>query len=136
MTDATCHRTRNRNVTIPTCKIHTIIFVKILERTESVVGNWNYVSASAKDLVRKMLDLDPHRRLTTAQVITHPWIQQRNTLPENQLAMQDARLVKGAVAATYRAISQSPLAPHLAPVQSSQLAIRRRKSRPKTTTDV
>jgi p90 ribosomal S6 kinase len=50
--------------------------------------------------------------------------------------MQDARLVKGAVAATYRAISQSPLAPHLAPVQTSQLAIRRRKSRPKTTTDI
>ena len=94
------------------------------------------MSPPAKDLVRRMLDLDPHRRLTTAQVIAHPWIQQRHSLPESQLAMQDARLVKGAVAATYRAISQSPLAPHLAPVQTSQLAMRRRKSRPKTTTDV
>lgn len=100
------------------------------------IGNWNHVSAPAKDLVRKMLDLDPAKRLTTAQVIAHPWILQRHTLPENQLAMQDARLVKGAVAATYRAISSSPLAPHLAPVQTSQLAMRRRKSRPKTTTDV
>ena len=94
------------------------------------------MSPPAKDLVRRMLDLDPHRRLTTAQVIAHPWIQQRHSLPESQLAMQDALLVKGAVAATYRAISQSPLAPHLAPVQTSQLAMRRRKSRPKTTTDV
>ncbi|XP_046440835.1 ribosomal protein S6 kinase 2 beta-like [Daphnia pulex] len=101
-----------------------------------ISGNWNHVSSPAKDLVRKMLDLDPAKRLTTAQVVAHPWIQQRHTLPENQLAMQDARLVKGAVAATYRAISSSPLAPHLAPVQTSQLAMRRRKSRPKTTTDV
>lgn len=101
-----------------------------------IEGNWNHVSSPAKDLVRKMLDLDPAKRLTTAQVIAHPWIQQRHSLPENQLAMQDARLVKGAVAATYRAISSSPLAPHLAPVQNSQLAMRRRKSRPKTTTDV
>lgn len=101
-----------------------------------VSGNWNTVSSPAKDLVRKMLDLDPAKRLTTAQVIAHPWIQQRHALPENQLAMQDARLVKGAVAATYRAISSSPLAPHLAPVQTSQLAMRRRKSRPQTTTDI
>lgn len=99
-------------------------------------GNWTSVSSSAKDLVRSMLDLDPSKRLTTAQVLAHPWIQERDTLSENQLTMQDARLVKGAVAATYRAISQSPLAPHLAPVQTSQLAIRRRKSRPKTTTDI
>ncbi|EFX78935.1 ribosomal protein S6 kinase-like protein [Daphnia pulex] len=101
-----------------------------------ISGNWNHVSSPAKDLVRKMLDLDPAKRLTTAQVVAHSWIQQRHTLPENQLAMQDARLVKGAVAATYRAISSSPLAPHLAPVQTSQLAMRRRKSRPKTTIDV
>ena len=90
----------------------------------------------AKDLVRKMLDLDPGKRLTAAQVIVHPWILQRHSLPDYQLTMQDARLVKGAVAATYRAINQSPHAPHLAPVQTSQLAMRRRKSRPKTTTDV
>lgn len=77
-----------------------------------------------------MLDLDPAKRLTAAQVTSHPWIQQRHSLPENLLAMQDVRLVKGAVAATYRAISSSPLAPHLAPVQTSQLAMRRRKSRP------
>lgn len=83
-----------------------------------------------------MLDPDPTKRLTTAQVLAHHWIQQRHSLPENQLAMQDPRLVKGAVAATYRAISSSPLAPHLAPVQTSQLAMRRRKSRPKTSTDV
>lgn len=99
-------------------------------------GNWSCVSSPAKDLVRKMLDLDPAKRLTAAQVIAHSWIQQRHSLPEHVLAMQDVRLVKGAVAATYRAISSSPLAPHLAPVQNSQLAMRRRKSRPQTHTEV
>lgn len=101
-----------------------------------ISGNWNHVSTPAKDLVCKMIDPDPAKRLTTAQVISHPWIQQRYSLPENQLTMQDVRLVKGAVAATYRAISSSPLAPHLAPVQTSQLAMRRRKSRTKTSSEV
>lgn len=101
-----------------------------------VSGNWGHVSSAAKDLVQKMLDLDPNKRLTASQVLAHPWIQQRLQLPGYHLAMQDARLVKGAVAATYRAINQSPLSPLLAPVQTSQLAMRRRKSRPKTTSDV
>jgi ribosomal protein S6 kinase alpha-1/2/3/6 len=100
------------------------------------LGNWIRVSPGAKDLVQKMLDLDPNKRLTASQALAHPWIQQRYQLPGYHLAMQDARLVKGAVAATYRAINQSPLSPHLAPVQTSQLAMRRRKSRPKTTSDV
>jgi p90 ribosomal S6 kinase len=100
------------------------------------LGNWSRVSPGAKDLVQKMLDLDPNKRLTASQALAHPWIQQRYQLPGYHLAMQDARLVKGAVAATYRAINQSPLSPLLAPVQTSQLAMRRRKSRPKTTSDV
>jgi len=114
-----------------------VILHRIGEASYDLVsGNWSRVSTLAKDLVRKMLDLDPGKRLTAAQVNNHPWIQQRNSLPDYQLTMQDARLVKGAVAATYRAINQSPHAPNLAPVQTSQLAMRRRKSRPKTTTDV
>lgn len=102
---------------------------------KNCVGNWVHISSAAKDLVAKMLNLDPSKRLTASQVLAHPWIQQRYQLPDYHLAMQDARLVKGAVAATYRAINQSPLSPHLAPVQNSQLAMRRNKARPKTTSD-
>ena len=94
------------------------------------------MSAAAKDLVQKMLDVDPNKRPKASQVLVHPWIVQRYQLPGYHLTMQDPKLVKGAVAATYRAINQSPLSPHLAPVQTSQLAIRRNKSRPKTTSDV
>lgn len=114
-----------------------IILRRIGEANYDLVsGNWSRVSPGAKDLVQKMLDLDPNKRLTASQALAHPWIQQRYQLPGYHLAMQDARLVKGAVAATYRAINQSPLSPLLAPVQTSQLAMRRRKSRPKTTSDV
>ncbi|KAG6420487.1 hypothetical protein SASPL_117018 [Salvia splendens] len=35
---------------------------------------WPSISNSAKDLVRKMLNKDPRRRITSAQVLEHPWI--------------------------------------------------------------
>ncbi|KAL1562481.1 Calcium-dependent protein kinase 15 [Salvia divinorum] len=35
---------------------------------------WPSISNSAKDLVRKMLNKDPKRRITSAQVLEHPWI--------------------------------------------------------------
>ncbi|XP_042190055.1 ribosomal protein S6 kinase alpha-3 isoform X1 [Callorhinchus milii] len=89
-------------------------------------GYWDTVSDMAKDLVSKMLHVDPHRRLTTAQVLQHPWIVLRDKLPQFHLNRQDApHLVKGAMAATYSALSHSPLQPVLDPVGSSYLAQRR-----------
>nr|CAD70165.1 calcium-dependent protein kinase [Landoltia punctata] len=35
---------------------------------------WPSISASAKDLVSKMLTRDPKKRITAAQVLDHPWI--------------------------------------------------------------
>ncbi|KAG9333557.1 hypothetical protein JZ751_011394, partial [Albula glossodonta] len=40
-------------------------------------GNWDAISESAKELVSKMLHVDPHQRLTAMQVLKHPWIVQR-----------------------------------------------------------
>nr|P28582.2 RecName: Full=Calcium-dependent protein kinase; Short=CDPK [Daucus carota]CAA39936.1 calcium- dependent protein kinase [Daucus carota] len=37
---------------------------------------WPSVSNSAKDLVRKMLTQDPRRRITSAQVLDHPWMRE------------------------------------------------------------
>lgn len=96
-------------------------------------GNWSCVSNEAKDLVRKMLHEDPHRRPTAGQILQNPWIARRALLPARRLIVQDALSLKGTVAATYRAISQSPRAPDLGPVVMSELARRRRKSRPKST---
>uniref|UniRef100_A0A8C9VYK5 non-specific serine/threonine protein kinase n=1 Tax=Scleropages formosus TaxID=113540 RepID=A0A8C9VYK5_SCLFO len=88
-------------------------------------GYWNSVSAEAKDLVSKMLHVDPHQRLTAAQVLRHPWIVHRDQLPKFQLNRQDApHLVKGAMAATYSALNRN-VSPMLEPVGCSTLAQRR-----------
>ncbi|KAM8809439.1 ribosomal protein S6 kinase alpha-2 [Eudromia elegans] len=88
-------------------------------------GNWDSVSDTAKDIVSKMLHVDPHQRLTAVQVLRHPWIVNRECLSQNQLSRQDVHLVKGAMAATYFALNRTPQAPRLEPVLSSNLAQRR-----------
>ncbi|KAJ6978515.1 hypothetical protein NC653_026818 [Populus alba x Populus x berolinensis] len=37
---------------------------------------WPSISNSAKDLVRRMLTQDPKKRITSAQVLEHPWIKE------------------------------------------------------------
>lgn len=41
-----------------------------------------------------MLHVDPHQRLTAKQVLQHPWITQKDSLPQSQLNHQDVQLVK------------------------------------------
>ncbi|XP_065114356.1 ribosomal protein S6 kinase alpha-3 isoform X2 [Paramisgurnus dabryanus] len=88
-------------------------------------GYWNSVSPEAKDLVSSMLHVDPHQRLTAAQVLRHPWIVHKEHLPKYQLNRHDApHLVKGAMAATYSALNMN-IPPVLEPVGCSILAQRR-----------
>ncbi|XP_004603531.1 ribosomal protein S6 kinase alpha-1 [Sorex araneus] len=96
-------------------------------------GNWNTISETAKDLVSKMLHVDPHQRLTAKQVLQHPWITQKDKLPQSQLSHQDPQLVKGAMAATYSALNSSKPTPQLKPIESSILAQRRVRKLPSTT---
>eukprot|EP00903_Cladosiphon_okamuranus_P010945 g10337.t1 len=35
---------------------------------------WQSISNEAKDLIRRLLTVDPKRRLTAAQAVTHPWL--------------------------------------------------------------
>ncbi|KAJ7408324.1 hypothetical protein WISP_121646 [Willisornis vidua] len=80
-----------------------------------------------EDLVSKMLHVDPHQRLTAAQVLSHPWIVHCDQLPQYQLNRQEApHLVKGAMAATYSALNRNQ-SPVLEPVGRSTLAQRRGK---------
>ncbi|XP_042172954.1 ribosomal protein S6 kinase alpha-6 isoform X3 [Oncorhynchus tshawytscha] len=89
-------------------------------------GNWDMVSDSSKDLLSKMLHVDPHQRYSAEQVLKHAWITQRDTLPHFQLARHDApHLVKGAMAATYSALGHKTCQPVLEPVAASSLAQRR-----------
>jgi hypothetical protein len=51
-------------------------------------NDWSSVSEPAKDLVRKMLVVDPMKRLTAAQVLQHPWIRADATsIPDTHLAL-------------------------------------------------
>ncbi|XP_037549390.1 ribosomal protein S6 kinase alpha-1 [Nematolebias whitei] len=88
-------------------------------------GNWDLVSEAAKDIVTKMLHVDPHQRLTAPQVLRHPWIVEKDQLSDRSLSRQDAFTVKGALSATYTALKRCAPAPVLEPVHSSSLAQRR-----------
>ncbi|KAL8095419.1 hypothetical protein AgCh_036757 [Apium graveolens] len=46
---------------------------------------WPKVSDSAKDLVKKMLNPDPKKRLTAQEVLDHPWIQNDKKAPNVSL---------------------------------------------------
>ncbi|XP_061361999.1 calcium-dependent protein kinase 32-like isoform X2 [Gastrolobium bilobum] len=46
---------------------------------------WPKVSNNAKDLVKKMLDPDPKRRLTAQEVLDHPWLQNAKKAPNVSL---------------------------------------------------
>lgn len=46
---------------------------------------WPKVSENAKDLVKKMLDPDPKKRLTAQEVLDHPWLQNIKKAPNVSL---------------------------------------------------
>uniref|UniRef100_A0AAV2L7F5 Uncharacterized protein n=1 Tax=Knipowitschia caucasica TaxID=637954 RepID=A0AAV2L7F5_KNICA len=69
---------------------------------------WAHISESAKDLVRRMLMLDPAERITVYEALNHPWLKERDRyaykihMPESveQLRKFNARRkLKGAVLA-------------------------------------
>ncbi|KAG2631755.1 hypothetical protein PVAP13_2NG045100 [Panicum virgatum] len=46
---------------------------------------WPSISESAKDLVRKMLDRDPRKRLTAHEALRHPWVCVDGVAPDKPL---------------------------------------------------
>ncbi|PAA82589.1 hypothetical protein BOX15_Mlig023234g1 [Macrostomum lignano] len=116
-------------------------------------GNWESVSPAAKDLVRRMLHVDPSQRITAAQVLQHTWVAHRSALPMFRLAVrQEAGQMLGAMRATFAAVNststgagnsgrggagrQAAQVPALQSVAASDLAKRRGKSKPKVSTEV
>lgn len=92
-------------------------------------ANWDEVSREGKDVVTKMLNVDPAQRITLHQLLTHRWILDRDQLSHTRLQPKSSNLynIKEAMKATFRAINLSPT-PSLAPVGTSRLAQRRGKS--------
>ncbi|EOA34990.1 hypothetical protein CARUB_v10020082mg [Capsella rubella] len=51
------------------------IFEAILEgKVDLETSPWPTISESAKDLIRKMLTVDPKKRITAAEALEHPWM--------------------------------------------------------------
>ncbi|CAN1772516.1 Calcium-dependent protein kinase 1 [Linum perenne] len=46
---------------------------------------WPQISESAKDLVRKMLVRDPKKRISTHEVLCHPWVREDGVAPDKPL---------------------------------------------------
>ncbi|CDF32305.1 Serine/threonine protein kinase [Chondrus crispus] len=49
---------------------------------------WDHVSDDAKDALRRMLEIDPHRRITPTEALVHPWFraaQSTSDLPNSKL---------------------------------------------------
>nr|CAD7453030.1 unnamed protein product [Timema tahoe] len=68
-------------------------------------GNWASISLEAKDLVQKMLHVDPNQRPTASLVLQHSWIQHRGLLPVYKLKLQEPSVIK--------VIEQEPTVPSL-----------------------
>jgi len=109
-------------------------------------GHWASVSNDAKSLVKKMLDIEPRNRPTTAQVCLHPWMKKslnedshapskalnNRTTSENISEKITSADVKGAVTATFKALrhqKNNQTAPALGPLTQSNLHSRRKKSK-------
>ncbi|GAA0159771.1 non-receptor serine/threonine protein kinase [Lithospermum erythrorhizon] len=46
---------------------------------------WPNISESSKDLVRRMLERDPKKRITSHEVLCHPWVQVDGVAPDKPL---------------------------------------------------
>lgn len=93
-------------------------------------GNWDSISPAAKDLVLRMLHVDPQQRWTAAQVLQHSWIISRDSLPDYKLSIKDSK-IKDSVEATFLALNK-PSSATLEPIVKSSLFQRRKKNQSST----
>ncbi len=58
--------------------------------------NWEGISEDAKDLVKKMLLVDPHQRITTTEILQHPWLNPKTSSAQTAVdnAMTDLTLAQ------------------------------------------
>uniref|UniRef100_A0A453HQR6 non-specific serine/threonine protein kinase n=1 Tax=Aegilops tauschii subsp. strangulata TaxID=200361 RepID=A0A453HQR6_AEGTS len=62
------------------------IFTAVLRGQVDFNGDpWPNISSGAKDLVKKMLNINPKERLTAFQVLNHPWIKEDGDAPDTPL---------------------------------------------------
>lgn len=55
-------------------------------------GNWRSISPAAKDIVQRMLYVDPSTRIAANRIVTHPWVTERAKLSEIKLTVADSKI--------------------------------------------
>uniref|UniRef100_A0A0L8HB86 Protein kinase domain-containing protein n=1 Tax=Octopus bimaculoides TaxID=37653 RepID=A0A0L8HB86_OCTBM len=82
----------HNNATPPTIFIIlTILYILMSDGSSRVMDDmyvcvrmrakqWDFISESAKDLVKKMLEVDPEKRITIEEALNHPWIKDLNLI--------------------------------------------------------
>jgi len=89
-------------------------------------GSWDNISDTAKDLLRRMLHIDPSRRYSAAQVLQHNWLRHKSSLPDRKITLTDtASRIKEAVRNTFTAMHKTPEQKPLGAVNASGLHQRR-----------
>lgn len=64
----------------------TGIFKEILKgKLDFKSDPWPSISESAKDLIKKMLEMDPKKRISAHEVLCHPWIVDDRVAPDKPL---------------------------------------------------
>lgn len=66
---------------------------------------WNEVSASAKDLVTQLLLLDPRKRLTSQQALSHPWLRSHAASSARKMTLAQTNMKKLNARRKFRAAS-------------------------------
>eukprot|EP01103_Thecamoeba_quadrilineata_P018673 TRINITY_DN722_c0_g1_i1.p1 TRINITY_DN722_c0_g1~~TRINITY_DN722_c0_g1_i1.p1 ORF type:complete len:336 (-),score=69.24 TRINITY_DN722_c0_g1_i1:41-1048(-) len=59
---------------------------------EFPLPEWDNISQQAKDLITKMLNTDPAKRLSSAEVLQHPWVSAQSSVPESHLGHTTSQL--------------------------------------------
>mmetsp|Transcript_11236 Transcript_11236/g.38336 ORF Transcript_11236/g.38336 Transcript_11236/m.38336 type:complete len:261 (+) Transcript_11236:263-1045(+) len=55
---------------------------------------WDDISSEAKDLVKKLLQVNPAKRLKSEEIVEHPWISSRHSNSSSALLLQQEQLKK------------------------------------------
>ncbi|KAE9554178.1 hypothetical protein FO519_002599 [Halicephalobus sp. NKZ332] len=71
------------------------VYDSIIEGKYSLQGSpWNYISDDAKDLLTRLLTVDPEKRLTAAQALRHRWLSDKS-IPRRQHLNETVEAIRG-----------------------------------------
>eukprot|EP00126_Sphaerothecum_destruens_P012613 Sdes_comp21613_c0_seq1m20208 len=97
-------------------------------------NDWNGVSEEAKDLVRKLLTVDPNLRYSVHQALAHPWLQEKEIYLKCEKVLKNNGYSIASFTGTPTQCAPSPMGPPAAPI-SSRNALRPPQGMIKTTGD-